>query len=323
MRSLKVQISNGKGEEILKLANKLKAKNISLVKGRNSKGDLEIVSLSLSNNRVEEFIGEVTKLEGAEITLFPLGVMALYPPVDEAPEQFTDVQLRSPIEIFLSGLQSIGSWKGFIAYTIISSIIVWIGLFTNTMYLLVGAMLVAPFAGPAMNTAIATSRGDVRLLGRSVVRYFASLVIMIASTALLSLIMRQDVATTLMVERSQISSVVLLLALAAGAAGAVNLIQSESNSLVSGAAVGMLVAASLAPPAGIIGMAIALAKWEMVMNGIFLLFLQFLGINFSAALIFKLAGLNTKGARYERGRKNVFYTSIALTTILLAAIIYW
>lgn len=55
-----------------------------------------------------------------------------------------------------------------------------------------------------------------------------------------------------MLQNSQISIAAVLLPLAAGAAGALNLFQSERSSLVSGAATGMLVAASLAPPAGII-----------------------------------------------------------------------
>ncbi|MGH2416529.1 MAG: DUF389 domain-containing protein, partial [Microcystaceae cyanobacterium] len=41
--------------------------------------------------------------------------------------------------------------------------------------LLVAAMLIAPFAGPAMNTAIATAWGDRKLLWRSILRYFAAL----------------------------------------------------------------------------------------------------------------------------------------------------
>ena len=48
----------------------------------------------------------------------------------------------------------------------------------------------------------------------------------------LSLILRQAIATTLIVERSQISIVAVLLPLAAGAAGAINLVQSERSSLV-------------------------------------------------------------------------------------------
>ncbi len=42
-----------------------------------------------------------------------------------------------------------------------------------------------------------------------------------------------------------------------------NFVQSERSSLVSGAAVGMQVAASLAPPAGLVGMAIAIGRWDI------------------------------------------------------------
>jgi uncharacterized membrane protein len=137
--------------------------------------------------------------------------------------------------------QSVGSWKGFLGYAAVAGFVVWIGLYTNTTYLLVAAMLIAPFAGPAMNVAIATARGDRQLLWRSIVRYFAALAVTIAVAAALSLILRQDIATSLMIERSQISSVAVLLPLAAGAAGALNLVQSDRSSLVSGAATGMYV----------------------------------------------------------------------------------
>jgi len=53
------------------------------------------------------------------------------------------------------------------------------------------------------------------------------------------------------VDVSEISSVGALLPLVAGAAGALNQMQAQSNSLVSGTAVGLLVAAALAPPAGL------------------------------------------------------------------------
>jgi hypothetical protein len=57
-----------------------------------------------------------------------------------------------------------------------------------------------------------------------------------------------------MVSISRISRVSVVLPLAAGAAGAIHLFQSERSSLVSGAAVSLLIAASLASPAGLVGM---------------------------------------------------------------------
>lgn len=322
MRSLIIQVPNGEGENILEKAKQLEGKNISLLHGFNDEGEVDVVFASFSNNKVEHFIAKVNEVKDVHITLIPQGVMTLYPPADEAPDQVTDVEIRSPIEIFLSGLQSIGSWKGFIGYSIITSIVVWIGLFTNTSYLLVAAMLIAPFAGPAMNTAIATARGDWPLLRQGMIRYFVSIFITIAGTCGLSLLLQQDIATPLMVDRSQISSVAVLLALAAGAAGALNLVQSERDSLVSGAAVGMLVAASLAPPAGIVGMALAIGKWEMVTSGVFLLFLQLIGINLTGSLVFRLFGINVEGPRYSRGKKGIFISSLFVTITLLGGILY-
>lgn len=322
MRPLIVQISKGEGVEILNKARELKGKNLSLVQGSDGEKEVDLVYATFSNSKVEDFINEVNKYKQAQITLIPQGVMAMYPPHNQAPEQVIDIEPRSPIEIFLSGLQSIGSWKGFIGYSIITSFVVWIGLFTNTSYLLVAAMLIAPFAGPAMNSAIATARGDWPLLRQGMIRYFVSIGITIAGTCLLSLLFQQQIATPLMVDTSQVSFAAVLLALSAGAAGALNLVQSESDSLVSGAAVGMLVAASLAPPAGIVGMAVAIGKWEMATSGVFLLFLQLIGINLTGSLVFRLYGLKPEGPRYTRGNKSVFINSLFVTVVLAGSILF-
>jgi hypothetical protein len=69
----------------------------------------------VSNREVETMLNAINPIEGVRITLFPHGVMAMYPPADKAPDQVTNVQARIPVEIFLSGLQSIGSWKGFLS----------------------------------------------------------------------------------------------------------------------------------------------------------------------------------------------------------------
>lgn len=50
-------------------------------------------------------------------------------------------KVRSPIEVFLFGLQSVGLWKRFLAYTAVAGIVAW-GLCTNTGYLLLAAMLI-------------------------------------------------------------------------------------------------------------------------------------------------------------------------------------
>lgn len=323
MRQLFVQVPRGHGKEVLSIAQAHQGTNLAQMEAEGCDRALDLVLLHVSNSKVEDVLGELEQLPEVQITLLPSGIMALHPPTNQAPEQVTNVELRSPIEVFLSGLQSVGSWKGFLGYAALAGIVVWIGLYTNTVYLLTAAMLIAPFAGPAMNVAIATARGDRKLMGRSLLRYFIALGVTISMAALLSLIFGQTIATPQMVQRSQVSAVAVLLPLAAGAAGALNLAQSERSSLVSGAATGMLVAASLAPPAGVVGMSMAIGRWDMAVGGAFLLVLQLCGINLSAALLFRTFGLSTQGARYSRGKKAVFPIALAITVLALVSLLVW
>jgi uncharacterized hydrophobic protein (TIGR00271 family) len=323
MRQLIIQVPRGNGKAVIDIAKSHNGTNLARFEG-NAEEPIDVVIVHLSNQEVGKVLDKLQDLPKVQITLIPTGVMTLQPPASEAPQQVIDVEERSPIEIFLSGLQSVGSWRGFLGYAALAGFVVWIGLYTNTAYLLVAAMLIAPFAGPAMNTAIATAWGDRKLLGRSILRYFAALSVTIATTWLLSLILRQEIPTSLMVESSQVSAVAVILPLAAGAAGALNLVQSERSSLVSGAATGMLVAASLAPPAGIVGMASAVGRWgDMAISGLFLLFLQLCGINFSASLLFRIFGLSAQGTRYQRGKKRVFGIALVITVIALTGLLTW
>ena len=323
MRQLLVQVPQGCGKTVLELAKACDGINLAQFEAAGVDRALDLVFVHISNGKIEELLGKLQDIPDLSFTLLPTGVMALHPPADSAPEQVTNVEERSPIEIFLSGLQSTGSWKGFLSYAAIAGIIVWIGLYTNTSSLLIAAMLLAPFAGPAMNTALATARGDPKLLGRSILRYFAALSVTIVTTALLSWILQQQNSTNLMIDSSQISSISVLIPLAAGAGGALSLIQFDRSSLVSGAATGMLVSASLAPPAGIIGMGAVIGRWDLVVNGVFLLLLQLGGINLAAALMFRLFGLSTQGTRFQRGRRGVFPAAIAVSAIVLIGLVFW
>ena len=323
MRQLLIEVPQGQGETVLQLADKNQGANLSQISANSTRGAIDLVIVYLPNSQVEEFLGELEDIEQLHVTLLPQGTMPLQPPVEEVPDRVMDVQSKSPLEVFLAGLQSVGSWKGFIAYAIAGGIVVWIGLYTNSSFLLVAAMLIAPFAGPAMNTAIATARGDGLLLRKSLIRYISSITVTIIVTCLLSLILNQELATNAMVESSKVSAVAVLLPLVGGAAGALNLVQSERSSLVSGTAVGMLVAAALAPPAGTTGMAISLQMWGMALNCVFLLVLQLVGINIAAAIVFRLYGLSTEGARYKRGSKWVFPVTLAITSAILIALLSW
>jgi uncharacterized hydrophobic protein (TIGR00271 family) len=323
MRQIIVAVPRGEGRTVLEMAHAHEGVNLARLDAHDGDDALDLVMVHVSNKKVESLVGQLEKIPNMRLTLLPSAVMALYPPPDSAPDQILEVQERSPIEIFLAGLQSIGSWRGFLAYAAAGGAVVWIVLFTNTVYLLVAAMLIAPFAGPAMNTAIATARGDWRLLWRSVARYVAALATAILTSVVLTLIFRPEIATSLVIDTSKISTVAVLLPLSAGAAGAIHLMQSQQSSLVSGAAVGILIAASLAPPAGMVGMALVIGRYDIALRSAFLLVLQLVGINLSASLVFRSFGLSSTGARYTRGKGWLFPVALGITVALLVALLGW
>lgn len=284
-------------------------------------GDQICAEVSLTNRDIGGFLDGLDELGDVTITMAPQSVLTLVPGRDEAPQDLVDVEALSPDEVFLAGLQSVGSWTGFLGYAAVAGGVVWIGMLLNSIFLLIAAMLIAPFAGPAMNAALATATGDGRLLGRTVARYGAAIVVVVAVVAAFHALLGTDLPTDTMADTANISVVAVLLPLVAGAAGALNLMQAERSSLVSGAATGVLVAAALAPPAGLVGMALVMREWPMVGSGVFLLGLQLLGLNLSGAVLFRLYGVGPGSARYQRGTPVVSWSALAVSVVGLVGLV--
>ena len=323
MRELHIEVARGKGRAAAAAAQDLKAMNVARVEAEGADGPIDLIVAWLPNRSVEELLTRVERIGPARITLAPRGFLPMAAPAHEMPDRLVDVQPRSPLEIYLAGLQSIGSWTSYLLFSLASGIIVWIGLATNIIYLLVAAMLVAPYTGPAMNSAIGAVSGDMRLLGSSVLRYWAGLAIAVATSAAATWITGMLGPTSLMVDVSLVMDSAVVLALVSGAAGAVGLVQSERDSLVSTAAVGMLVAASLAPPAGLVGAAVVLGRADMVESGLFLIVLQFLAILLSAALVFWRFGVAASGPRFGRRHHLGGIAALAAAAALLAGVMVW
>lgn len=317
MRQLYVEVPQHAADQAEQQAYEHDGINIWRLPARTQRDDRTLLLVHLPNSQVGPYIQSLEEFDDVHLTLIPRGVVTFHPPADEPPEEVTDVEMRSPIEIVLSGLQSIGSFKGFVGYAVVAGVVAWIGLFTNTIYLLTASMLIAPFAGPAMNAAIGTATGSTRLLKRSVLRYAVGLGLAIATAGALSFALNQQIATPLMIEVSQLSIVSILLPLAAGAAGALYLMQSDQDSLVSGAAVGVLVAASLAPPTALLGMAAVMTEWDLVKSAAFVLVVQLAGINLTGAVFFRLFGLESEGTRFIQGSRWLFPSALTISAAVL------
>lgn len=320
MRQLTLKLPKGHKKEVFKTVQEFKGKNTIFLP--NEEHDVFITYLP--NKKVNDFLKRIDEYEEPEVSLIPRGVIAMYPPASEAPDQVADVQPKSSLEIYLGGIQSVGSIFGLIGYSLVAGVIVWIGMFTSTSYLLVAAMLVAPFAGPAMNAALGTAAGKSDLLKSSLGRYGLAIFTGIVASFLMTLFFPLTTLTPLMNEISQVSKFAIILPLVSGFAGAVNICQSERDSLVSGAAVGILVAASLAPPVGLVGVGLYMMDWQVVLSSIFRILLQLLGIHVAATLVFYFYGkVSPKGVRFLKGSKVVGLITTGIVIVGLGAMMFW
>ncbi|MBW3655115.1 MAG: DUF389 domain-containing protein, partial [Gemmatimonadetes bacterium] len=324
MRQVMVRVPEGGGGRVLQMAAARGAVNVSRWQATGGGGERwDMVLAHLSNAAVGPFADELEALDDVHVSFLTSDALALRPPTDEIADQTRDVSLLAPLEIYLAGLQSIGSWAGFLGYAGIAGVVVWLGLATNSVFLLIGAMLIAPFASPAMNAALAAARGDGRLMRHAMARYGAALVTTAGVAAVLTLVFRQRVATEQMISVARVAPAAFLLPLAAGAAGALALAQSQRSSLVSGAGAGMLVAASLAPPAGVIGMTGAMGRWDLAVEAAFLLLLQFTGIGIAGTVAFRVLGVGPRGQRYPHGSRGGSRLAFGALAAGFAGLLAW
>lgn len=323
MRQLSIQVEEGRGREVLQAAADHEAVNVLQFEAHDGEKPVDAVVLHLENDRVEAFIEQLKGLSGLSLSLLPHEVQA-FSTKEEATERQTQMaRHRSPTEIYVRGLRSSGTWGSFLGYAVVAGALSWVGLFTNTIFLLVAAMLVAPFPSPAMNAAVATAQGDRRLLGHSLVRYGVALLIGALMAVVLSVLYQQQLVTDLMQAVSFISETSVILPLMAGVAGGVHVSTSEENSLVSAAGAGMLVAAALSPPVAAVGMAAALGEWALAKNAFFLLLLQIVGINLTGTVVLRLYGMSTRESWYGRSSQAVQVVSYAVTLLALSALLFW
>lgn len=284
---------------------------------------LDVVVADVPNDAIGALVEALDDAPDVRMSFSTSPVLALEPHVDELLPSVRSVDMLSPTEMVLGGLQSIGSWTGFLLNAFTAGAIVWIAFMQEAQYLLVGAMLIAPLGGPAINGALSIARGELHHLGRAVGRFAAGVLAGATSAALLTLAFPVDVVPALTVDVSTLTRAALVLPVGAGLVGATTLLQSERNSLLSGAATGILVAAALAPPMGMLGIALVVGDWPVFIAAGYLLVLQYVVIAGVGAARFAIAGVGPATHPTERStrrRRNVAAATAGVAALALVSV---
>lgn len=169
---------------------------------------------------------------------------------------------------------------------LLSCIIATYGLLSNSVAVIIGAMLVAPLMFPILKGAVAIAKGDNFLLKQALWAELSGVLIAIIFSILLTLFLPISTLSEEILSRTKPTLLDLIIAFASGLAGTVAICYRPSSAILPGVAI----ASALMPPLCVIG--IGLAKQEYsIAGGAGLLFLSnMIAINAAAILVFKLLG---------------------------------
>lgn len=302
MRYLQVRVRREKAPRVVELAREHGAISPLELAGSDGAGEAGTVLVTLPNDRVGEFIARVAEeVDDAGFLLLPSGVLPVHVPLSEMRSKVADVAPLSTMEMVLAALQSVGTWRGMLLYALFSGAVAAYGVMFDATFLLVGAMLIAPMGAPALVAVVGVAIGDPKMVGRGALRFGAAVGVLVLSAALLGFAYGMEMPTATMELVTSISGWAVLVALVAGGAGAQSQVESDRESLVSGAATGFLVAAALSPTSAVLGLSIVLGRWDYVATMAFQILLQFSAIVTGGWLTLAVYGVNPAKPALERG----------------------
>ena len=200
-------------------------------------------------------------------------------------EQFSNKKVDYPevrVRIEASALPS----KMYFIMNILSAIIASYGLVTNSVAVVIGAMLVAMMLGPITGIALAIIDHRMPLLRRSLVTVLLGISLVVLVGFIVGWLHKDQPLTAEILSRTQPTSMDLMIALAGGTAGAYAMVSPH----LSVAVVGVAVATALVPPLAASGILFANGEMQMGLGALLLALTNIIAIQFTNALVLWLLG---------------------------------
>jgi uncharacterized hydrophobic protein (TIGR00341 family) len=202
----------------------------------------------------------------------------------------------------------------------LSTIVAAVGLWRDDRAVIIGAMVIAPLLGPNVALALATTLTDQKLTRNSLRANLAGLSLALAISLAVGLIFAVDPSIDAIESRTRVGAADLVLALAAGCAGALAYTTS-----VPAALLGVMVAVSLLPPLVVLGLLVASGHPSEAIGSAMLLLTNVICVNLAGVVTFPWQGVQPRTwweARRARARtRRAILVWVALLVVLI--IVMW
>ncbi|WP_303850752.1 TIGR00341 family protein [Seleniivibrio woodruffii] len=218
--------------------------------------------------------------------------------IETEPQFFEDLYLQSEMT------------KTYTVLLLLANFIALFGLITNSVAVIIGAMLISPLMGPIISFGFAYITSESMLMTQSLRTIGLSLVYVILSAAILSFISPLNELNEQIMARTKPNLYDLFIAVFSGLAVAVSYLskRASSFSIITGVAI----ATSIIPPLSVVGFGIGTGNWAVSVGSFLLFFTNFTAIVATTAL----SGI-LFGNQYFQHLKDFNYVKKRLVMIVL------
>ena len=173
---------------------------------------------------------------------------------------------------------------------LMAGLIALLGLLTNSVAVVIGAMLISPLMGPIISSGLALTIGDLPLARRAFRTIAISVLLTIVITCLVTLLSPLKEPTAEILARVRPNIYDLFIAMLSGVVGAVALC-TKRNYLIT--ATGVAVATAVIPPLSVAGYGLGTGQIILGLGGFLLFFTNFVAIVLTSDLVFFIMGFRT------------------------------
>jgi len=260
---------------------------------------------------------------GLKMVLIPVeaSVPHVAPPVDPAPSKQVSVGFGtrwrvSREELYEDASEGAAIGPTFFIMIALSAVVASVGLLKDSVAVIIGAMVIAPLYGPNAALSVGTSLGDVRMMGKALRALGVGVGLALVFSLIAGGILVVDPTVSAIAERTVVSYADVVLALCAGAAGALAFTSGRPRALT-----GVMVAVALLPPVVTCGLLLGSGAPLLAMRAFLLVAVNVICINLAGVAAFVAQGVRPRSWWEAKRAKRATIRAAATWVFLLALLL--
>jgi len=189
---------------------------------------------------------------------------------------------------------------GYLTLLNLANLIALFGLLTNSVAVIIGAMLISPLMGPMISFGFSFVIGDDAIWKKSLKKVSVSVAVTILVAALATFFSPLNDITHEILARTKPNLFDLLIAFLAGSAGAAALCTKKNYLTV---VPGVAIATAVIPPLSVAGFGLGIGNLHIASGGFFLFFTNFVAIVITSCAVFYFYGFRPAATYDIENRK--------------------